>query len=58
LFNHAKHFRDLDLKKPIYQRTAENGHFGKSEFPWEHEKQLHLAKHIQEKIAAQKKFRM
>uniref|UniRef100_A0A8I4A5A7 S-adenosylmethionine synthase n=1 Tax=Callithrix jacchus TaxID=9483 RepID=A0A8I4A5A7_CALJA len=27
--------RDLDLKKPIYQKTACYGHFGRSEFPWE-----------------------
>ena len=25
----------LDLRKPIYQKTAENGHFGNPEFPWE-----------------------
>ena len=25
----------LGLRKPIYRATAENGHFGKSEFPWE-----------------------
>lgn len=27
--------RDLDLKKPIYQRTAAYGHFGRDSFPWE-----------------------
>ncbi len=29
--------RDLDLRRPIYQRTAAYGHFGRSEggFPWE-----------------------
>ncbi len=27
--------RDLDLKKPIYKRTAAYGHFGREEFPWE-----------------------
>ena len=27
--------RDLDLKKPGYQRTAAYGHFGRSEFTWE-----------------------
>jgi len=26
---------DLDLKRPIYQRTAYHGHFGRDEFPWE-----------------------
>ncbi len=25
----------LDLKRPIYQKTATYGHFGRSEFPWE-----------------------
>jgi S-adenosylmethionine synthetase len=25
----------LGLKRPIYERTAEYGHFGHSEFPWE-----------------------
>ncbi|XP_026985532.1 S-adenosylmethionine synthase isoform X2 [Sagmatias obliquidens] len=32
--------RDLDLKKPIYQKTACYGHFGRSEFPWEVPKKL------------------
>ena len=27
--------RDLDLKRPIYRRTAAYGHFGRDEFPWE-----------------------
>jgi S-adenosylmethionine synthetase len=27
--------RDLDLKKPGYQRTAAYGHFGRPEFTWE-----------------------
>ncbi len=26
---------DLDLLRPIYQRTAVGGHFGRPEFPWE-----------------------
>ncbi len=25
----------LDLRRPIYTKTAENGHFGHQEFPWE-----------------------
>ena len=25
----------LDLRKPIYKKTASYGHFGRSEFPWE-----------------------
>jgi S-adenosylmethionine synthetase len=27
--------KDLNLKRPIYQKTAAYGHFGRSEFPWE-----------------------
>jgi S-adenosylmethionine synthetase len=27
--------RDLDLRRPIYQRTAAYGHFGRDGFPWE-----------------------
>ncbi|XP_055065158.1 methionine adenosyltransferase II, alpha-like isoform X1 [Misgurnus anguillicaudatus] len=32
--------RELDLKKPIYQKTACYGHFGREEFPWEKPKKL------------------
>ncbi|XP_030059125.1 S-adenosylmethionine synthase [Microcaecilia unicolor] len=34
--------RDLDLKKPIYQKTACYGHFGRSGFPWEIPKELNF----------------
>jgi S-adenosylmethionine synthetase len=34
--------RDLDLKKPIYTKTACYGHFGRSDVPWEQPKQLKL----------------
>jgi S-adenosylmethionine synthetase len=27
--------RTLDLKRPIYKKTASYGHFGRDEFPWE-----------------------
>lgn len=27
--------RTLDLKRPIYQKTASYGHFGREDFPWE-----------------------
>jgi S-adenosylmethionine synthetase len=27
--------RDLDLKRPIYRKTAAYGHFGREDFPWE-----------------------
>ncbi|UJR08321.1 hypothetical protein I4U23_012592 [Adineta vaga] len=32
--------RDLNLKTPIYSKTACYGHFGRPEFPWEQAKQL------------------
>ena len=30
--------RDLDLRRPIYRKTAAYGHFGRTDvdFPWEH----------------------
>jgi len=27
--------KTLDLRRPIYKKTAAYGHFGRSEFPWE-----------------------
>jgi S-adenosylmethionine synthetase len=33
--------RDLDLKRPIYRRTAAYGHFGRAGFPWEELGRLH-----------------
>eukprot|EP00052_Salpingoeca_macrocollata_P033592 m.8918 g.8918 ORF g.8918 m.8918 type:complete len:389 (-) comp5326_c0_seq1:41-1207(-) len=32
--------KELDLKKPIYQKTATYGHFGHDEYPWEKPKAL------------------
>jgi len=32
--------KDLELRKPIYQRTAAYGHFGRPEFSWEKAKKL------------------
>ena len=34
--------RDLDLKRPIYRKTAAYGHFGRAlpEFTWEHVSRL------------------
>eukprot|EP00730_Choanoeca_flexa_P014961 TRINITY_DN6733_c0_g1_i1.p1 TRINITY_DN6733_c0_g1~~TRINITY_DN6733_c0_g1_i1.p1 ORF type:complete len:403 (+),score=145.63 TRINITY_DN6733_c0_g1_i1:52-1209(+) len=32
--------RDLDLKKPIFNKTAKYGHFGREEFTWEQPKEL------------------
>lgn len=34
--------KNLDLKKPIYQKTACYGHFGRPEFSWEQPKKLML----------------
>ncbi|XP_066548838.1 S-adenosylmethionine synthase [Amia ocellicauda] len=34
--------RDLDLKRPIYQKTACYGHFGRKEFSWEVPKTLNF----------------
>lgn len=34
--------RDLNLKTPMYTKTACYGHFGRPEFPWEKAKQLKL----------------
>lgn len=36
----GKIVNDLDLKRPIYQKTATYGHFGRPEFPWEETKKL------------------
>ncbi|MDR1127684.1 MAG: methionine adenosyltransferase [Treponema sp.] len=37
----------LDLRRPIYRKTASYGHFGRSEFPWEKtDKTAELAKAI------------
>jgi len=36
--------KELDLKRPIYQKTAKYGHFGRSDpdFTWETPKKLEL----------------
>lgn len=34
--------QELDLLRPIYQKTACYGHFGREEFTWEQVKELHL----------------
>ncbi|EYC31257.1 hypothetical protein Y032_0004g2057 [Ancylostoma ceylanicum] len=35
--------KELNLKRPIYERTAENGHFGHPSFPWEQAKELKIS---------------
>lgn len=42
--------KHLDLKRPIYEPTGENGHFGHEEFPWEKPKKLVVSKKIQAKL--------
>ena len=34
-FRPAAMIKKLDLLHPIYQKTAQNGHFGNKDFPWE-----------------------
>jgi S-adenosylmethionine synthetase len=34
--------KELNMQKPMYQKTAAYGHFGRSGFPWEQPKQLKL----------------
>uniref|UniRef100_A0A0N5AAS3 S-adenosylmethionine synthase n=1 Tax=Syphacia muris TaxID=451379 RepID=A0A0N5AAS3_9BILA len=41
--------KELNLKKPIYEKTAENGHFGNPDFPWEQPKHLKLRAELMEK---------
>lgn len=36
--------KDLDLKKPIYQRTSSYGHFGRGDFSWEQPKSIQIPK--------------
>jgi len=42
--------KDLDLKKPIYQQTAKNGHFGHADFPWEKPKDLKIRPELANKL--------
>jgi len=42
--------KDLNLKRPIFEPTAENGHFGHSNFPWEQERKLKLSTKIADKM--------
>ncbi|VDD88059.1 unnamed protein product [Enterobius vermicularis] len=41
--------RDLKMKRPIYEKTAENGHFGNPDFPWEQSKPLKIRDELLEK---------
>lgn len=38
-FSHS-FYRELNLRQPIYQKTAAYGHFGRDEFSWEKPKKL------------------
>ncbi|PAV91268.1 hypothetical protein WR25_09205 [Diploscapter pachys] len=42
--------KDLNLKRPIYEKTAENGHFGNKDFPWEQPKQLIISAELMKKL--------
>jgi len=44
--------KSLDLKRPIYEPTAENGHFGHNEFPWEQAKKLEVSEKLRLKLSA------
>jgi S-adenosylmethionine synthetase len=44
--------KNLDLKRPIYEKTAENGHFGWKEFPWEQAKKLVIPDIIAQQLKA------
>ncbi len=37
----------LDLRRPIYRKTAENGHFGNPAFPWERVDRIELKAAVQ-----------
>jgi S-adenosylmethionine synthetase len=41
--------RDLGLKRPIYERTAYHGHFGRAGFAWERTDRVRA---LQEAVAA------
>lgn len=47
--------RELGLKKPIFEATAKNGHFGHAEFAWEKPKRLVIRPEIQEKLRLYKR---
>lgn len=49
--------KELDLKKPIYEKTAENGHFGHDIFSWEKPKSLKLEADILSLIGNGKKHK-
>lgn len=42
----ARIVKELDLLKPIYQKTATYGHFGRSEFSWEQLDKVDLLKDV------------
>ncbi|GMS89898.1 hypothetical protein PENTCL1PPCAC_12073, partial [Pristionchus entomophagus] len=44
--------KNLGLKRPIYEQTARNGHFGYESFPWEQPKELKNKPELLAKIKA------
>ncbi|VDM39289.1 unnamed protein product [Toxocara canis] len=47
--------KELNLKQPMYQETAENGHFGHERFPWERPKQLKISPELLKKAKGRPK---
>ena len=47
---YAGYLQDLGLKRPIYEQTARNGHFGHEAFPWEQPKELVIAPELLAKL--------
>jgi len=42
--------KDLNLRQPIYQKTASYGHFGRKGFTWEKARNLKIPTHVQEAL--------
>uniref|UniRef100_A0A7E4UPU3 S-adenosylmethionine synthase n=1 Tax=Panagrellus redivivus TaxID=6233 RepID=A0A7E4UPU3_PANRE len=42
--------KNLNLRQSIYQKTAENGHFGHDDFPWEQPKTLNISPELRAKL--------
>uniref|UniRef100_A0A914HIJ8 S-adenosylmethionine synthase n=1 Tax=Globodera rostochiensis TaxID=31243 RepID=A0A914HIJ8_GLORO len=47
--------KELGLKRAIYSRTAANGHFGHTDFPWEKPKPLQIRPELEAKLIAYRK---
>jgi len=47
----GKIIKALNLLTPIYQRTAENGHFGQPDFSWEKPKDLVIPEDLKKQLS-------